>query len=208
MAKGIQSSELQKNSELSRKWAWVVSRVFDPVIEIPLLIASVIFMALANGLRFRFLIFLMFTNAVLPALYMLWGLATKRISDWDMTRREERAGLYFFTIFCHLFGVVFAFLLGKVLLAKILFIFWSLAVVFALITVVWKISIHAGVNAAALAFFNHYFGWQNYWWLALVLVAVLWARVEIKKHTWAQVTAGAVLAVSWVEMLLLFSESL
>ena len=80
--------------------------------------------------------------------------------------------------------------------------------VFALITVVWKISIHAGVNAAALAFFNHYFGWQNYWWLALVLVAVLWARVEINKHTWAQVTAGAVLAVSWVEMLLLFSESL
>ena len=112
----------------------------------------------------------MFTNAVLPALYMLWGLATKRISDWDMTRREERAGLYFFTIFCHLFGVVFAFLLGKVLLAKILFIFWSLAVVFALITVVWKISIHAGVNAAALAFLITILvgrtigGWRWSWW--------------------------------------------
>ena len=199
---------MKKKSGWSKRLAWLISRVFDPVIEIPLLIASVIFIALTNGLRFRFLIFLMFSDALLPALYMLWGLATKRISDWDMTRREERAGLYFFTIFCHLFGVVFAFLLGKVLLAKILFIFWSLAVVFALITVVWKISVHAGVNAAALAFFNHYYGWQNYWWLALVLLVVLWARVEIKKHTWTQVTAGAVLAVGWVETLLLFSESL
>jgi hypothetical protein len=188
--------------------AWVISRVFDPVIEIPLLLASVAFFALTNGLRFRFLIFLMFTDAVLPAAFMLWGLATKRISDWDMTKRQERAGLYFFTIFCHLFGVVFAFMLGKVLLAKILFIFWSLAVVFALITYVWKISIHAGVNAAMLAFFNHYFGWRNYWWLALILVAVLWARVEIKKHTWAQVSAGALLAVGWVEVMLLLSESL
>ena len=186
----------------------MVSRVFDPVIEIPVLIASVIFVALTNGLRFRFLVFLMITDALLPALYMLWGLATKRISDWDMTKREERAGLYFFTIFCHLIGVVFAYLLGKVLLAKILFIFWSLAVVFALITVVWKISIHAGVNAAALAFFNHYYGWNHYWWLALVLVVVMCARVSIKKHTWAQVTAGAVLAMAWVEVLLFFSESL
>lgn len=198
----------KKRQATSEKLAWTISRVFDPVIEIPLLIASVIFIAVANGLRFRFLIFLLFIDALLPAAYMLWGLATKRISDWDMTRREERAGLYFFTIFCHLFGVVFAYLLGKVLLAKILFIFWSLAVVFALITVVWKISIHAGVNAAALAFFNHYFGWQKYWWLALVLIAVLWARVTIKKHTWAQVATGAVLAVAWVEILLLFSESL
>ncbi len=109
--------------------AWVISRVFDPVVEIPLLLAAVTFVALNNGLRWRFLIFLMICDALLPAVYMLWGLATKRISDWDMTKRGERSGIYFFTIFCHLFGVVFAYLLGKVLLAKILFIFWSLAVV-------------------------------------------------------------------------------
>ncbi|MFZ2201781.1 MAG: hypothetical protein WAV56_00095 [Microgenomates group bacterium] len=198
----------KKKAKSFNRLAWIVSRLFDPVIEIPLLIASVIFMAVANGLRFRFLIFLLFTDAVLPAVYMLWGLATKRISDWDMTRRQERSGLYFFTIFCHLFGVVLAYLLGKILLAKILFIFWSLAVVFALITVVWKISVHAGVNAAALAFFNHYYGWSRYWWLVPILVVVLWARVAIKKHTWTQVTAGAILAVAWVELLLLFSESL
>lgn len=197
----------KKGDELN-SLAWVISRVFDPVIEIPLLLATVAIYALTNGLRIRFLIFLLFVDALLPALYMFWGLATKRISDWDMTERKERAGVYFFTIFCHLFGVILAFFLGKILLAKILFIFWSLAVVFALITVVWKISIHAGVNAAVVAFFNHYFGWQNYWWLVVVLLIVLWARVEIKKHTWPQVTAGAILAIGWVELLLLFSESL
>lgn len=191
-----------------KKWAWIISRVFDPVFEIPALLAVAVFFALTNGLRFRFLIFLMFVDAFLPAMYMLWGLKTKRISDWDMTKRNERGGVYVFTTFCHLFGVIYAYLLGKVLLAKILFVFWSLAVVFALITLAWKISIHAGVNAAALAFFNHYWGWDRYWWLMIILLAVLWSRVTIKKHTWMQVCVGSILAVGWVEVMLLLSESL
>jgi len=56
------------------------------------------------------------------------------------------------------------------------------------------------VNGVALAFFNHFWGWESYWWLAVVLLLVLWSRVEIKKHTWFQVTVGAGLAIAWVEL--------
>ena len=97
-------------------------------------------------------------------------------------------------------GVVYAFFLGKTELASILLVFWSLAVVFAVVTYFWKISVHAGVNGVMLAFFNHFWGWESYWWLTLVFLLVLWSRVEIKKHSWLQVMVGAGLAVAWVEM--------
>ncbi|MDZ4384977.1 MAG: hypothetical protein U0944_01010, partial [Candidatus Moranbacteria bacterium] len=70
----------KKGKKNASNLAWVVSRVFDPVIEIPLLLAAVAVYALTNGLRIRFLIFLLIIDALLPALYMFWGLATKRIS--------------------------------------------------------------------------------------------------------------------------------
>lgn len=189
----------RKNGELD-SLAWFVSRVFDPVIEIPVLLTATVVFAIANGWRFRYLVFLLIIDALLPAAYMLWGLARRTISDWDMTRKNERYGLYFFTVFAHLFGVVYAYMLGKEELAEILFVFWALAVVFAVITLFWKISVHAGVNGAAVAFFNHLYGWENYWWLPLVLLLVFWARVRIKKHTWPQVLVGGGVALTMVEM--------
>lgn len=183
-----------------KKLAYIISRVFDPIIEIPLVLFVLTWYSLTNGLRFRFLIFLFIFDALLPALYMLWGLWTKRISDWDMTKRKERAGIYRFVVLTHAFGVVYAFFLGKIELAAVLLIFWTLAAVFALITNYWKISVHAGVNGVILAYFNHFFGWDKYWWTFLVLLVVLWARVEIKKHSWSQVISGAMLAIVWVEM--------
>jgi len=186
--------------KVRQKTAWVISRVFDPVIEIPLLLTLAVWFALANGLRWRFFIFLMFVDAGLPALYMFYGLKKGFITDWDMTRREERKGLYLFTVFTHLIGVVYAFFLGKVFLAYTLLVFWMLAVVFAVITLRWKISVHAGVTAVAVGFVNHFFGWRNYWWLVLILLLVLWARVEVKKHTLIQVIAGSGLALLIVEV--------
>ena len=97
----------------------VVSRVFDPVIEIPLLIASVIFMALANGLRFRFLIFDVYQRGFAGVIYAL-GFGDEADFRLGYDPPGRTGGLYFFTILPS-FCVVFAFLLGKVLLAKILF---------------------------------------------------------------------------------------
>ena len=185
---------------MKQKLAWVISRVFDPVVEIPILLAGSVYYALSNGLRWRFLAMLLVVDALLPALYMVYGLMKGKIKDWDITRREERMGLYFFTIFAHLFGVVAAYAVGKTDLFEILLVFWVMAVIFAVVTLFWKISVHAGTNAAVVAFFNHYYGWDRFWWLVIVLVVVLWSRVEIKKHTWAQVLVGAILALVWVSV--------
>ncbi len=179
--------------------AWFVSRIFDPVIEIPLLLSASVLYALRNGMRYRYLVFLLLIDALAPAAFLVWGLVCKKFSDWDMTRREERWSIYVFTVIMHLFGVVYAFMLGKEELSEILFVFWLVALVFAITTMFWKISVHAGVNGAAVAFFNHFWGWQNYWWLLIVLLIVLWARVKIHKHSWGQVLIGGSAALVMVE---------
>lgn len=190
----------KKKTKLTHRWAWIVSRIFDPVIEIPILLAATAWVALMDGYRWMFLTLLIFVDAAIPAAAMLWGLKTGVISDWDMSKREERKGVFFFTVFCHLFGVVLALFLGKFFLFQILALFWTLAVVTALVTFFWKISVHAAVNAALLAFFNHFYGWDRYWWLVLVLVVVMWSRVTIKKHSWSQSIAGAALGLIWVSI--------
>lgn len=180
--------------------ALVISRVFDPMIEIPILLFLAVYLAISNGLRWRFFVFLVGVDAMLPALYLFYGLRKGFISDWDVTNRKERYGLYFFTVMAHLFGVMTAYFLGKQELFELLLVFWTLAVVFALTTAIWKISVHAGTNAAMLAVFNHYYGWDKYWWLVIVLGLVGWSRVVMKKHSWAQVLVGSALSLSWVTM--------
>jgi membrane-associated phospholipid phosphatase len=187
-----------------KKVAWIISRIFDPVFLIPILLGVAVWYAVANGMRWRFLGLLMFVDAFLPFALMMIGLKLKWFSDWDITKRKERGSLFFWTLACHFFGVCLAFALGKTLLFEILLIFWTLAVIFAVVTLFWKISVHAGVNGAFLAFFNHFYGWDKYWWLVLILFVVMWSRVFLKKHTWKQVILGSSVAIAWVSFLLAY----
>lgn len=149
--------------------------------------------SLANGLRWRFVTMLILIDGIIPFLYFVHLLRSKEISDWDTTKRTERFQIYGFTIAVHAVGVILAFLLGKLVLAKILFSFWLLAVVFFGVTLIWKISVHAGVFSAAVVFLSFTLDWRWLWLFALVAL-VGWSRVTMKKHTWSQVTVGAVLA--------------
>lgn len=184
-------------SEFYDRMATITSRVLDPVLEIPILLSGAVFIAVSNGMRWRFLALLLFVDAVLPAGYLAWGLKTGKISDWDVTERKERMGFYLFTVLAHLFGVLLALFIGKYVLFRILLVWWGMAVMFFAVTLFWKISVHAGVNAALLVFVNHFYGWDQYWWLVAGLALVMWARVRGDKHTWGQVWAGAVLAFLW-----------
>ncbi|MFH1244373.1 MAG: hypothetical protein V1487_02250 [bacterium] len=175
-----------------KKLAEIVSRVFDPVWEIPAAIVMAVVFALQEGLRWRFLGLLLFIDGVVPLIFFLTMLYHRQITSWDIRKRAERIPLYLFTLACHLGGVWLAHEVGKVDLAWILGVFWLIAVVFASITIFWKISIHAGVNAVLITTANVFYGWR-YAWLYLVLCLVCWVRVYQKHHSWVQVGVGAVL---------------
>ena len=170
--------------------AEVVSRVLDPVWEIPAAIVLAVTFAMQEGLRWRFVGLLLFIDGVVPMIFFLTMLLNKQIKDWDIQKRAQRIPLYLFTLVCHLGGIWLAHELGKSELVSILLVYYATAIVFGVITTFWKISLHAGVNAVLITTINMFYGW-HYYWLYGLLYLVMWARVYQKHHTWAQVVVGA-----------------
>lgn len=173
-------------------FAEMVSRILDPVWEIPLAILLAVAFAATEGLRWRFLGLLLFIDAVVPMVFFVIMLLKKQIKDWDIESRTQRIPLYAFTLICHLAGLWLAHELDKDELVAVLTVFYLVGITFALITLKWKISLHAGVNAVLFTAINVFYGW-HLWWLYGLLAVVMWARVYQKHHSWEQVTVGALL---------------
>ena len=85
--------------------AKILSRVLDPVWEIPIGILMAIGFAVSEGLRWRFLGVLLFIDAVVPFIFFLIMLRHKQLVNWDMQKRAERIPIYVFTLLCHLAGL-------------------------------------------------------------------------------------------------------
>lgn len=174
-------------------FAGLISRIFDPVVEIPIALSMAVLWAIQNGFRWRFLVLLLLIDAFLPFLYFVHMLLKGEVSNWDIRDRKERIPLYFFTLIVHMIGVMSAWVLGKQELFLVLLIFYLVAIVFMSVTFFWKISIHAGVNSLLVTFLNWITGWRYLWLYGLVLL-VAWARVRDGHHKWPQVMAGALVA--------------
>lgn len=172
--------------------AEIISRVLDPVWEVPLAILVAVLFAVREGLRWRFLGLLLFIDALVPFIFFLTMLHHRQLVNWDMQRRGERIPIYVFTLLCHLAGLWLAHELGKSELVSVLSVFYLVGIAFALITLKWKISLHAGVNAVLFTAINVFYGWR-YIWLYGLLGLVMWARVYQRHHSWGQVLAGATL---------------
>lgn len=175
-----------------RLFARIISRIFDPVIIIPLILAGTVSLAYLNGFRWRFFALIFFLDAVVPGLVFIYLLLRRGISEWDIRDRKQRLPLFAVTIFCHGVGVAVSFLLDRHPLAEILLILWLMSIVYFVITHHWKVSIHAGVNAT-LATMVYWFVSTTYWWVWLVPVAVSIARIIDHNHTPWQVTIGLVI---------------
>lgn len=174
--------------------ATLVSRLFDPIIEIPIAIVLAVYLAVHEGIRWRFLGVLLFIDLVVPFVFFLTMLYHRQLSNWDVRERRERIPLYAFTMVCHLGGVWLAQVLGKVELAETLFRFWLVGISFVLITTKWKISVHGGVNALLATLVTSIFGWP---WVGTYLIVLLvgWARVYDQHHTRLQYMVGALLGL-------------
>ncbi|MBI2979613.1 MAG: hypothetical protein HYY41_02130 [Chloroflexi bacterium] len=67
-------------------------------------------------------------------------------------------------------------------------------VIFLVINLWWKISLHTALVAASVTMLVMLYGWIATITVALVPL-IAWARIELKYHSPAQVATGALLAV-------------
>ena len=178
-------------------FARLVSRMFDPTVEIPLAILFAIYLTVREGIRWRFLGVILFIDLVVPFIFFLTMLYHRQITEWDVRDKRQRIPLYFFTMLCHLGGVWLAYALGREELARMLLVFWAMGVVFAGVTIFWKISIHGGVNSFLITFINYFYDWK-YLWMYAILLLVGWARVADRHHDLPQYIVGCVLGAAGV----------
>ncbi len=127
----------------------------------------------------------------IPLAYILLGLRRGWVSDLELTRREERPRFILVSFSSDLLALA---VLGFGGAPRLI---WLLALTYAClgltmftISSVWKISLHmvgvSGFAALLVYVFGPLAGWS---FLSLPLVA--WARLQRKKHTPAQLLAGA-----------------
>ena len=171
-----------------------VSILFDSsVLSIPIFLAFGWVEAGMSGLGWAILILIIVTG--IPLIYLVIGLKRGWVSDLEMTQRSERPRFILISLSSDILALlVLRTLHGPHLLSVIVLTYFCLAIAMLTISRFWKISLHmAGVGGFSTALL-YVFGAPMLWaFLSLPLVA--WARLHRRKHTSAQLVAGAITGI-------------
>ena len=139
----------------------------------------------------------------LPLAYILVGLRRGWVSDLELSKREERPRFIFISLSSDLLALLVLWLGGAP------HMIWVLALIYACLGITmftisnfWKISLHM-VSVSGFATLLVYVFGPIAWWTFLSLPLVAWARYYRKKHTPAQLLAGAILGATITAAVLL-----
>lgn len=134
-------------------------------------------------------------------LFFIMRMRQGAYTDEDVSQRQQRNGLYLFSIVSNAVGLAIVWLAGIPPLFMALQISgFVLSVLAWLINLFWKISVHAASSAlcATVALLLQP-ALGAALWLCVVLVG--WARVRTRNHTLGQVVAGMTLAACCVAII-------
>jgi membrane-associated phospholipid phosphatase len=182
-----------------RRRVWSdLARIFSTVFN-PFLTSFALFVILAHAfgtgpIGFWELLFAStFFTSIGPMLFVLWLYATDRITDLDMSRRQEREAVFSAFVVFYLAGTIALWLLhAPPMLVASMAGYAASALVVQLITRYWKISTHALGITAPLVVLLVLYGREPIPFLVLIPI-VCWARVYLRAHTVTQVVAGCAL---------------
>ncbi len=143
-----------------------------------------------------------FFGCILPMIGVVVLLKMNLISDFYATEKDERFIPFLTTIFSYLLGTITLIIFkAPAPITALMACYIVNGVVLAAITLKWKISIHAsGVTSPVTALV--YLLGTRLLPLFLLVVPVIWARLELKAHSKWQLTMGALIssALTWVQM--------
>ena len=136
---------------------------------------------------------------ILPTLLAIIYLVRRGSLDGVFTSiRKQRTRIYALSGICAAAGYVILYYARAPLMLQVVFVSGiPAAVIFLVINLWWKISLHTAFVATLVTIMVLLYGWIAAVSVILVLI-IGWARLELKEHSLAQVTAGALLAASIV----------
>jgi len=155
-----------------------------------------------NGQSWDLFYITSFFGCVLPLISVVILLKKRIISDFYATERNERFIPFLTTIFSYLLGTIALILVqAPAPITALMACYIVNGVVLATITIKWKISIHSsGVTSPVTALV--YLLGTRLLPLFLLVLPVIWARLELKAHNKMQLTMGALIStvLTWVQM--------
>jgi membrane-associated phospholipid phosphatase len=144
----------------------------------------------------------LFFLSIGPFLYIFLGVRLGRLSDMDVSKRTQRLGPFIFGLISVCLGwLVLTLIHAPDLLILVLAITAVSGFIMMLTTLWWKISIHASSLAGAATVLTVLYGTSMLPTFGL-LVLVSWSRVVLRRHTVAQVVAGALVGIALTASLL------
>ncbi len=173
--------------------AGVLSWLISPVMVAPTAYSAIVMFGFGNNPnRISFVMVLLFASTLVPVLLISGLKKTGKISDYNITFREQR--------FFPLLALVGVNALGYELMQQLaaprllggILLFNALNMVFILlVTLQWKISIHLFTLASSIALLFVQFGSITLWLLFLVPI-LMWSRIVLKAHNLMQTLVGGV----------------
>lgn len=176
----------------------IISALFFPMINTIIVFSLVIFLNKYNTPKensyFFMLIILFFV--VIPILLMWILKKFKMIKSFDVFERQKRIIPFIFTIISYSLGFVIL-LYAKdspVFLKSMTLCYIINTVVILIVTIWWKMSVHAMAIAGPIVGLHYFFG-NVILPFYLLIILVGYSRVVLKRHTIAQVIAGGLTGV-------------
>jgi hypothetical protein len=179
-----------RDRPLGRSVAQGLSWLFNPLVYCTLYFGGLVARRPAWWMSiFGLWALLVAAPAALLVIGQRWGLWT----DWDVSRLAERRRYmpWVWALSATAVAVSWGASWPEVLRfsAAAICLWLTLSV---LVGFWWKISLHVGGTVGILGLVWVVWGPPLVWAVAWPPVAVAWARIQLKRHTWGQVVAGAV----------------
>lgn len=177
--------------------ARAISTILAPTtISVPMILLAAFYQARSVVGALVYGVTTLFFLSIGPFAYILLGVRLGKLSDVDVSRRSERVGPFIFGLFSVCTGW-FALTLahGPALLITVLLLTAISGLMMMIITLWWKISLHASSLACAATILTVLYGAIMLPTFVLLLL-VSWSRVVLRRHTPAQVVAGSVLGIA------------
>jgi hypothetical protein len=187
-------TEMHEESKLTDWLARWVSVLFDSsVISLPVFLAFGWVAAGGKGLLWAGLTLAIITG--IPLAYLILGKKRGWITDLEMTKRSERPRFILISLSSDLLALaILYFLHGPPLLLVMGLTYLFLGITMLTISSFWKISLHmAGISGFSMALVFVFGASALAAFITLPIVA--WARWHRRKHTPAQLLAGALVGV-------------
>ena len=181
--------------KMSSHAARLISNLVNPFLVSFTVIAVLAFESTASTTNALKWLSISIVLSVLPVfVFVVYMVRIKQLDGIFINPRKQRTRIYVLATCLGIAGVVVLHFTQAPKLLVVTFVAGLASVViFMAINLYWKISLHTGFIAAATTIIAVVYG--GFYSLVVILVPLVgWARLNMKLHSWQQITCGAVLA--------------